>query len=51
MRIDLHTHTRASDGTHTPAELVREAAAQGIDVLGLTAAVAPPLPDARAARV
>jgi 3',5'-nucleoside bisphosphate phosphatase len=36
VRIDLHTHTRASDGTHTPAELVREAAAQGIDVLGLT---------------
>lgn len=36
MRIDLHTHTRASDGTQTPAELVREAAASGLDVLGLT---------------
>ena len=36
MRIDLHTHTRASDGTHTPEELVREARAVGLDVLGLT---------------
>ena len=36
MRIDLHTHTRASDGTHTPEELVSAAAEQGIDVLGLT---------------
>ena len=33
---DLHTHTTASDGTDTPAELVSLAAAQGIDVLGLT---------------
>lgn len=36
MRIDLHTHTRVSDGTHTPTELVREARAAGLDVLGLT---------------
>ena len=36
MRIDLHTHTRASDGTQTAEELVRAAAEQGIDVLGLT---------------
>ena len=36
MRIDLHTHTRASDGTQTAAELVRAAAATGLDVLGLT---------------
>jgi len=36
VRIDLHTHTRASDGTHTPEELVREARAVGLDVLGLT---------------
>ncbi len=36
MRIDLHTHTRASDGTHTAEELVREAESVGLDVLGLT---------------
>ena len=36
MRIDLHTHTDRSDGTVTPRQLVREAAAAGLDVLGLT---------------
>lgn len=36
MRIDLHTHSRASDGTDTPAELVRNAAASGLDVVALT---------------
>ncbi len=36
MRIDLHTHSTASDGTDTPAELVSSAAAAGIDVLGVT---------------
>ena len=36
MRIDLHTHSRASDGTQAPGELVRAAAAAGLDVLGLT---------------
>lgn len=36
MRIDLHTHSNRSDGTDSPRELVRSAAAQGIDVLGLT---------------
>ncbi len=36
MRIDLHTHSRASDGTQSPAELVRAAAAAGLDVVGLT---------------
>ncbi len=36
MRIDLHTHSAASDGTDTPAELVRNAAAAGLDVVGLT---------------
>jgi len=35
-RIDLHTHSTASDGTSTPAELVRAARAAGLDVLGLT---------------
>lgn len=36
MLIDLHTHSRESDGTQTPAELVAEAAGRGLDVLGLT---------------
>ncbi|OON81290.1 PHP domain-containing protein [Streptomyces tsukubensis] len=36
MRIDLHTHSTASDGTDTPAELVRNAAASGLDVVALT---------------
>lgn len=36
MLIDLHTHSDVSDGTLTPAELVRAASAAGIDVLGLT---------------
>ncbi|MEU2064259.1 PHP domain-containing protein [Streptomyces sp. NPDC013455] len=36
MRIDLHCHSTASDGTDTPAELVRRAAAAGLDVVALT---------------
>ncbi|WP_028923628.1 PHP domain-containing protein [Pseudonocardia acaciae] len=36
MRIDLHTHSNASDGTDDPAELVRIAAAAGLDVVALT---------------
>ncbi|MFV0127953.1 PHP domain-containing protein [Streptomyces sp. HMX112] len=36
MRIDLHTHSTASDGTDTPAELVLAAAAAGLDVVALT---------------
>ena len=36
MRIDLHTHTNRSDGTVSPADLVRHAQEVGIDVLGLT---------------
>ena len=36
MRIDLHTHSSASDGTDTPAQLVRQAAAAGLDVVALT---------------
>lgn len=36
MRIDLHTHSDRSDGTDTPAELVRNAHAAGIDVLAIT---------------
>lgn len=36
MRIDLHTHSTASDGTDTPAELVRKAAEAGLDVVAIT---------------
>jgi hypothetical protein len=34
--IDLHTHTTASDGRRTPAELVARAAAAGITTLAVT---------------
>jgi len=34
--VDLHTHTTASDGTYTPAELVREAVRRGVRVLAIT---------------
>ena len=36
MLIDLHTHSSASDGTERPADLVRAAAAAGLDVVALT---------------
>ncbi|MER5528237.1 PHP domain-containing protein [Streptomyces sp. NPDC002677] len=36
MRVDLHCHSTASDGTDSPAELVRNAAAAGLDVVALT---------------
>jgi len=36
VRIDLHAHTSASDGTDTPAALVRAAAQAGLDVLAIT---------------
>ncbi|GAA2376217.1 PHP domain-containing protein [Dactylosporangium salmoneum] len=36
MQIDLHAHSTASDGTSTPAALVAEAAAAGLDVVALT---------------
>src|SRR5665648_165806 len=36
MRIDLHTHSTASDGTQPPAEVVFSAAEAGLDVLALT---------------
>ncbi|WP_341926598.1 PHP domain-containing protein [Nocardioides psychrotolerans] len=36
MRIDLHTHSRASDGTETPGDLVRAAGAAGLDVVAIT---------------
>lgn len=35
-RIDLHAHSTASDGTLSPAELVRAGADAGLDVLAIT---------------
>lgn len=35
-RIDLHTHSTASDGTDSPADLVRAAAAAGLDAVAIT---------------
>ena len=34
--IDLHSHTRHSDGERTPAELLAEALAAGVEVLSVT---------------
>lgn len=36
MKIDLHTHSSASDGTQPPAEVIRSAAEAGLDVVALT---------------
>jgi predicted metal-dependent phosphoesterase TrpH len=36
VRIDLHAHSNASDGTDSPAELVAAAVAAGLDVVALT---------------
>ena len=36
MRIDLHSHSTASDGTDPPAEVMRRAGLAGLDVLALT---------------
>jgi 3',5'-nucleoside bisphosphate phosphatase len=36
VRIDLHVHSDASDGTDPPAEVVRRAAVAGLDVVALT---------------
>jgi len=36
VRIDLHTHSTASDGTEAPADVVAAAAAAGLDVVALT---------------
>lgn len=36
VRIDLHTHSVASDGTDTPEQVVAAAAAAGLDVVALT---------------
>src|SRR5450432_2154970 len=36
MRIDLHVHSNASDGTDSPGDLVRKAFALGLDGVALT---------------
>ncbi|MDT4939011.1 MAG: 3,5-nucleoside bisphosphate phosphatase [Pseudonocardiales bacterium] len=36
MRIDLHTHSTASDGTDPPAQLIARAIAAGLDVIAIT---------------
>ena len=36
VRIDLHTHSTVSDGTESPAEVIRAAKAAGLDVVALT---------------
>jgi predicted metal-dependent phosphoesterase TrpH len=33
--VDLHAHTTASDGTHTPTQLVERAVKRGLSVLGV----------------
>lgn len=36
MKGDLHTHSTYSDGTATPAEVVKQAKAAGVEILALT---------------
>jgi hypothetical protein len=36
MRIDLHAHSTASDGTNSPTELMAAASAAGLDVVAIT---------------
>ena len=36
MAIDLHSHSRYSDGSDTPAEIVATARAKGLTALALT---------------
>jgi 3',5'-nucleoside bisphosphate phosphatase len=36
MRADLHSHSNVSDGTQPPADVMRSAAAAGLDVIALT---------------
>lgn len=36
MRLDLHLHTIASDGQHTPAHIVQMARARKLDVIAIT---------------
>jgi len=36
VRIDLHTHSTASDGTDSPSQVIDQAVAAGLDVVALT---------------
>ena len=36
MKFDLHTHTTASDGTDTPAQLIEHAAKLGFELIAVT---------------
>lgn len=36
MKIDLHTHSKVSDGTDSPTSVVMQASAAGLDVIALT---------------
>ena len=36
MRMDLHVHSSASDGVFSPAEVVRKAKGNGVEVMALT---------------
>lgn len=36
MKADLHVHSTASDGRHTPEDLVRMAVSRGVEVLAIT---------------
>jgi predicted metal-dependent phosphoesterase TrpH len=36
VRIDLHVHSNASDGTDAPGEVIRRASAAALDILALT---------------
>jgi predicted metal-dependent phosphoesterase TrpH len=36
VRADLHVHSDASDGTDSPAEVMRRAALAGLDAVALT---------------
>lgn len=36
MRCDFHTHSNHSDGSHSPSELIDEAAREQVDVIALT---------------
>lgn len=35
-KIDLHTHSNRSDGTDSPDQVVRDAAAAGVDIIAIT---------------
>ena len=36
MKVDLHVHTTASDGTSTPEQVVQKAASYGLKAIAIT---------------